>query len=147
MKKFFENIFNIKIKTPVPDKEFMESIDPIFAKILSVFAPTLAFLYPLVSYARCVGPQYGISVYICAATDVIGAIIPITFMLAIIFFFYAMMKFVFSIGDEKAKTQGHKIMLWGILALFIGSSLWGILQIVNQVFNFSPGGIIPLQPI
>jgi len=103
----------------------------------------------------CVAFQFhsGLAGYICAARTVIGYLIPIAFGLAVVFFFYGMLKFMMASGDEKALAEGRQVMLWGIIAIFIGVSVWGIVALFSQIFLGTPGtgvgvggGILPVQP-
>jgi hypothetical protein len=56
--------------------------------------------------------------------------------LALIFFFWGLARLIFSAGDEKGREDGKKIMLWGIIALFIMFSVWGIVQLLQRsLFN------------
>ena len=52
--------------------------------------------------------------------------IPIVFGIIVIAFFWGLVKFIFAQGNEEAKGEGKKIMLWGLIALFIAASIWGL---------------------
>ena len=52
-------------------------------------------------------------------------LIPLVFSLALLFFFWGVAKYIWSAGD--AKEEGKKIMVWGVIALFVMSSIWGII--------------------
>jgi hypothetical protein len=61
------------------------------------------------------------------ATQVGGIVgILITIAAAILFFFWGLAKFILSAGDEEAKDAGKRIMIWGILAIAVMASIWGI---------------------
>lgn len=49
-------------------------------------------------------------------------IIPIVFALALVYFFYGVAKYIKS--EDKAK--GREIMTWGVVAIAVMSSIWGI---------------------
>ncbi len=44
-------------------------------------------------------------------------------------FFWGIVRFLFAAGgDEKAITEGKKFMGWGLVALFVMMSVWGIIE-------------------
>ena len=69
---------------------------------------------------------------------------PFLVALALFLFIYGLMKFLSKGGSEESVTEGKKLMLWGIIALFMMLSVWGIVRILLQSFGFPIG--IPLSP-
>jgi hypothetical protein len=65
-------------------------------------------------------------------TDVL---IPLAFTLALLFFFYGIAKYIWSVGQEK--EEGKKIMIWGVIALFVMSSVWGLVSFIQGELNLS----------
>lgn len=66
--------------------------------------------------------------------------------LAFFVFLFGLARFILAAGDEKKIEGGKKIMLWGVIALFIMFSIWGIIQILSNVF-FGGGTVgIPILP-
>lgn len=57
-------------------------------------------------------------------------LIPIAFTLALLFFFWGVAKYIWSEGQSK--EDGRKIMIWGIVALFVMSSVWGIIAFIQN---------------
>jgi hypothetical protein len=55
--------------------------------------------------------------------------------LALVFFFWGLALFIFKADDENARAKGKQVMLWGIIALFVIVSIWGIVLIMRQVFG------------
>lgn len=64
---------------------------------------------------------------------IISSIIPILVALALIYFFWGLIKFILQSGD--AKDDGKKYMLWGIIALFVMISVWGIVNLLAESFG------------
>lgn len=56
-------------------------------------------------------------------------LIPLVFTLALLFFFWGVSKYIWSEGS--AKEDGRKIMVWGVIALFVMSSIWGIISLLR----------------
>ena len=65
---------------------------------------------------------------------IIGALTPIVVALALLFFFWGLAKYILNAGDEAAKAEGRMIMIWGIIALFVMVSVWGLVQVLQQTF-------------
>lgn len=68
-----------------------------------------------------------------AIKSMIGTLIPIAFSLAVLFFFWGVAKFIFASGS--GKDEGKKIMVWGVVAIFVMSSVWGIVAFISDTFN------------
>jgi len=55
--------------------------------------------------------------------------------LALVYFLYGVSQVILNSGDEAKLTEGKKTMLWGILALFIMVSIWGLAGIAADTFG------------
>ena len=63
-------------------------------------------------------------------TDVL---IPLAFALCLFYFFWGVMKYIKSgAGSEKAAEEGKRIMIWGIVGLFVAVSIWGIVKFIQS---------------
>ncbi len=71
---------------------------------------------------------------------VIEILIPIVFALALLAFFWGLAKYIFSAGNEESKADGKKIMIGGIIALFVGASIWGIIEFIQIAFGLNLNG-------
>lgn len=65
-------------------------------------------------------------------TDIVKNLIPITFSFALAVFFWGLARYLFNSDSEESKAEGRRIMTGGIVALFIMSSLWGIVMFVAK---------------
>ena len=66
---------------------------------------------------------------------VTDTLIPIVFTLALLFFFYGVAMYIWSAGSDKEGSK--KIMTWGIVALFVMSSVWGIIYFLRGELNIN----------
>lgn len=68
-----------------------------------------------------------------AAQGIITRIlIPLAFALALFYFFWGVAKYIrVGAGGEKAAEEGKNVMVWGIVALFIATSIWGIIYFIR----------------
>ena len=72
-----------------------------------------------------------------------SSIIKFIFALAFIYFFWGVGQSILSSGDEKGRAEGKQKMIWGIVALFVTASIWGILTLLSSDFGFSTPLAIP----
>ncbi len=77
-------------------------------------------------------------------TCIIGSsIIPFLFALAVVMFVWGTIKFFIIDVDEEAKReQGRQFMLWGIIALAVMVSVWGLVGVLTETFKID-GSVIP----
>jgi len=74
-------------------------------------------------------------------------LIPIAFALCLLYFFWGVAKYIKSEGSGKA--EGRQIMIWGVVALFVASSIWGIIVFIRNEVGLKnvPVEIKPIKPI
>lgn len=68
------------------------------------------------------------------AISIINLLIPVLVTLALILFFVGLIRYLAKSGDEKGKQRDKEVILWGLIALFIIFSIWGILGILKRTF-------------
>ncbi len=72
------------------------------------------------------------------ATDIV---IPLLVTLAIAVFFWGIVVSIFKSGsDANAVKEGKTLLLWGIVALFVMVSIWGLVGIVSDTFDITSTG-------
>jgi hypothetical protein len=71
---------------------------------------------------------------------IVNQLITLLVSLAIALFFYGIIKSMLSAGDPKARKEGINIMIYGIVALFVMVSLWGLVAILQNTFGVSGFG-------
>lgn len=74
------------------------------------------------------------------ASSAINQIIPILIGLALVVFFWGLIQFIVRSGNKEAVENGRRLMLWGIISLFIMVGIWGIIAIAADVLNVGVGG-------
>lgn len=80
--------------------------------------------------------------------DLVGLAIPIVGSLALLGFFWGLAKYIFSQGNETSKIEGKKVMVYGLIALFVMFSVWGIIGFFQRSFGFrNNGGIIQIRSV
>jgi hypothetical protein len=79
--------------------------------------------------------------------DLIGTATPIIVALALLFFFYGLAKYILNSGDEEKKSEGKGIMIWGIIALFVMVSVWGLVNLLANTFDVNDGSTIDIPSV
>jgi len=77
--------------------------------------------------------------------DIIDILIPLVAALALLYFFWGLAKFILNAGNEDAQKEGKNIMIWGIVALFVIVSVWGLVRFVGSALGINPNSVD--QPI
>lgn len=77
--------------------------------------------------------------------DFIAILIPILVSLALLAFFWGAGVFILKAGDPREIEKRKKVLVWGVIGLFVMASIWGILQFLySDIFGGAFG--IPLLP-
>ena len=109
------------------------------------FSATASFL--LIAFAApAVVSAQTVQGFLVELSGLISYLPPIAYGLAILFFFWGIAKYIFKAGSEEAKEEGKRIMLWGVIAIFVISSIWGIIIFLRGVFGL-PQPAPPQQEI
>lgn len=82
----------------------------------------LAFA-PVMAFAQNLGSLDNIVAFIGRT---VKALIPIVFGLAIVFFFWGLVTFLRAAGDPKAQEAGRNQMIWGVIAIAVMISIYGL---------------------
>src|SRR3989344_4902770 len=69
--------------------------------------------------------------------DLIQLAIPVIAGLALLVFFKGLAAFIAKSGDEKSHAEGRNLMVWGLVALFVMVSVWGIIRFVYTDLGLS----------
>lgn len=71
----------------------------------------------------------------------INTIIPILIAAGLAYFIYGVVKFIMSKdGDEKGTAR--KIMINGVIGLFVIVSVWGLIGVIQSTFGIGAGGTL-----
>jgi hypothetical protein len=104
------------------------------------YGPLALILFvPFVSSAQF----NGVKGYIESIGDIVRMLTVIAAGVALLGFFWGLAMFVFKAGDPKAHDEGKNIMIWGIIALFVMVSIWGIVGFLQDELglpNTTQGG-------
>jgi FtsH-binding integral membrane protein len=99
-------------------------------KKIKIISLLLALSIPSITFAE---PLSETSKILSAMGNLVGKAIPIVFALALLLFFWCMAMYIYKSGAEK--DEGKKIMVWGVVALFVMSSIWGLVKFIQVSFG------------
>ena len=68
---------------------------------------------------------------------VINFLIPLMLSLAVLVFFWGLVKYIANASDEAAKESGKTLMIWGMVAIFIMVAFWSVIGYVQNTLGLS----------
>jgi hypothetical protein len=82
---------------------------------------------------------------LCYITGIINSsVIPLIFALATVMFVWGVVQFFIINANEEAKrAQGKQFMIWGIIALAVMLSVWGLVGILGNTFSIKDMQFLP----
>ncbi|MBX4181487.1 hypothetical protein KW807_01315 [Candidatus Parcubacteria bacterium] len=99
----------------------MKNLFKLSPLLVSILMPQVAF-----------GALGGVKSLITSAGALVNTLTGIVFAIGLLVFFFGLVKFIFKVGgDEKAVTQGRTLMIWGLLTLFVMSTVWGLVYFIR----------------
>jgi hypothetical protein len=101
-----------------------------------------ALALPLVSFAQSLS---SLKTLVGSIGDIINLLIPIMFALALLGFFYGLVMYIF--GKEDNKDQAKKTMIWGVVALFVMASVWGLVTFIGTAVGVDQGAAPSVSPL
>lgn len=97
--------------------------------LISVSVPTVVF-----------GALGGVTSLINEIIGILQLLDNLIFALALVYFFWGVAQFILKANDEKAREEGRKKIMWGIVALFVLASWWGLVSFLGGLVGVGPGG-------
>jgi len=91
------------------------------------------FLLPLLVFAQPSDFSGLIDIFI----NVVKEVAKLFILLSILVFFWGIAKFILNTGGGKEQEEAKNIMVWGIIALFVMTSVWGIIRLLQVTFGVS----------
>ena len=80
----------------------------------------------------------------------INLLVEVLAALALVLFFWGLIKYIYHSDDAAARAEGRSTIMWGLIALFVLFSIFGILQILDIAFfggsSFNGGGGYQASP-
>lgn len=70
-----------------------------------------------------------------ASCTLVSSVVPLLFTLAVVGFIYGIIQYFLNPDNEEKRKKGKSYMIWGIIALFVMVSMWGLVGILTKTFG------------
>lgn len=70
-------------------------------------------------------------------------LVPFTLALAVFVLLFGILKFVIQAGSQEGREQGQRLIFWGVIAIVIMTSVWGLVKFIAGDLGISGVTEIP----
>lgn len=103
---------------------------------------------PVLALAQTVGnTNTALGTVIDNIRGLINKLIPVLIAIAIVYFFWGLIEFVRSAGDPKKAEEGKSHMIWGLVAVVIMVSIFGLISWIQSATGITAGTLNSLPQI
>ena len=110
----------------------------------------LAFA-PVMAFAQQNGSGTGLTTIdsniVQPIATIVRDLIPVAFGLAVLFFFYGVARFILASGDAKAREEGKSIMIYGVIAIAVMASIWGLVIYLQNTLGIENAQSVPTPQV
>ena len=89
----------------------------------------------------------GLTAIVSFIGTTVRSLIPIMFALAIVYFFWGLTKYIRSAGDPKGAAEGKSIMIYGVIAIAVMASIYGLVNYLQALFGVNQTGTVQIPNI
>ncbi len=107
-----------------------------FIAVILASSPVLALAAPLTD----------INTVAQKATDIGDLIIKLAISFAIIWIIVSVVRYLIA-GGEEGRKKGGEAILYGVVGLFVILSIWGLVYLLTNSFQFGGGNVTPTDKI
>ncbi|MBP9771524.1 MAG: hypothetical protein KBD16_01205 [Candidatus Pacebacteria bacterium] len=111
---------------------------------LSVSLIAAAVFLPAFASAQSLG---NIENLVRAIGRLVSLATPIVVGLALLAFFWGLVKYIFAAGEEDAKKEGIRLMVGGAIAIFVIVSIVGIVSFIGRAVGVNQGGSLDVPKV
>jgi hypothetical protein len=95
------------------------------------------FFTPLFAHAAPLSGLFGVFDLLI---NIFVTLVPIIIAIAVVVFFWGIIKFIAHASDERERESGKQLIIWGMIALFVMVSLWSLVGFIQESLIPSTGG-------
>ena len=96
---------------------------------------TILFSYLMPSFVYATNHETFKSLIDTITNEILSPLIPFIFGLALLGFLWGAAQFIFKADNEEARKKGSQKMIYGIIALFVMISVWGLVRVITTTFG------------
>ena len=89
----------------------------------------------------------GLTAIVTFIGTTVRSLIPIMFGLAVVYFFWGLTKYIRAAGDPKGAAEGKSIMIYGVIAIAIMASIYGLINYLQGLFGISATGTVQVPTV
>ena len=101
----------------------------------------VALALPLMALAQTLDP---LEDFVIAVGDIVNKLVPLLIAIALVVFFWGLVRYVWRSGGGEGAKEGRDLMIWGLIALFVMVSVWGIIKLAQNALDIDSAESIPL---
>lgn len=79
--------------------------------------------------------------------DIVNLLIPLAFAAALLFFFWGVASYIMAAGDEEKRKSGRSIMIWGVVALAVMASVFGLVKFLQDAFDIDSRATVDVPTV
>ena len=69
----------------------------------------------------------------------INKLVPMAIALGLLLFLFGLARWILSAGNDDAQKEGKNLMVWGVIALAVMVSVWGLVKILQKTVGIENG--------
>jgi len=109
-----------------------------------------AYLLPVVAFGQTLsGRINNADSLVTFIKNLIDTVIPIIIAIAVVYFLWGLFR-LFTAADDEKKDKAKNTILYGVIALFVMVSIWGLVNILVGTFDLdtnAPSNLDELVPV
>ncbi len=120
-------------------KKFISKVTAFSPKVVSLLG--LGLLLPRLADAVVCNPYPvtgTVEFIICKINDILNIIVPVLITLGVVYFVWGVIQYI-TAKDEEKQGEARKIMISGIIGLFVIVSIWGLVALISKTFGTGNG--------
>lgn len=115
--------------------------------ILSVFA----WAMPVLAFAQTTGNEGSCSDQLDTLADLFNFlscllytnVVPLLITAAVVVFMWGVTQYILNADDSTKRSEGRSFIVWGLVALFVIVSVWGLVAVLQNTFGLEGAVLIP----
>jgi hypothetical protein len=106
-------------------------------KLRAIGGGASLLLLPVLAFAQTdsASTDGGIGGAVANISSIVGSFIPLLLTLAVVIFLWGLVKYLFKIGGDEGVKGGVQTMIWGVVAIFVMVSIWGLVSLLRTTLN------------